>query len=157
MLTDREFEEIVQQYAKMIFRIAYSYLKSADDADDIVQDVLIRLFVSEKSFESREHLRSWLIRVTINECKKVFRAPWQKRENLDAYIQELFYEQKDYLDLYAAVMKLDKKYRLPLMLFYYDGFSTKEIAGFLKISENTVSTHLRRGKEKLRDYLKEDL
>lgn len=157
MLTDIEFENIVHQYANMIFRIAFGYLKCIEDANDVVQDVLIQLYVSDKDFESQEHIRNWIIRVTINKCKKIFKAPWKNRESLDAYGNDLFYEQPDYLDLYAAVMKLDKKYRLPLILFYCDGYSTREIAEFLNIPEKTVSTRLHRGKEKLRDYLKEDL
>lgn len=156
MLADREFEEIVHQYSGTIFRIAHGWLKSVDDANDIVQDVLIRLYVSDKPFESREHIRNWLIRVTINCCKQVFRAPWSKREDLEEYANTLFYEQPDNLDLYAALMKLDKKYRLPLILFCCDGYSTKDISGFLNIPEKTVSTRIRRGKEKMREYLKED-
>lgn len=150
------FEENVRLHSKMIYQIAYSYLKSIDDANDIVQDVLIKLLVTDKPFESPEHVRNWLVRVTINECKKVFRAPWQKRENLDDYINELFYEQPDYQDLYTAIMKLDRKYRIPLILCYCDGYSTKEIASLLNIPENTVSTYLRRGKEKMRKYMKEE-
>lgn len=157
MLTDTEFEEVVRLYANTVYRVAFGYLKSMDDANDIVQDVLIQLYVSDQSFESQEHIRNWLIRVTINKCKNVFRAPWRKHEDLEEYVNELFYEQPDYLNLYEAVMRLDKKYRLPLILFYCDGYSTKEIAGFLNLPENTVSTHIRRGKEKLRGFLKEDL
>lgn len=156
-MTNTEFENAVNQYANMIYRIAFGYLKNKEDADDAVQDVLIQLYVSDKEFETQEHIRNWLIRVTINRCKKVFKAPWHNAEPLDTYADELFCEQPDYLDLYAAVMKLNKKYRIPLILFYCDGYSTREIADFLKIPEKTVSTHLRRGKEKMREYMKEDL
>lgn len=157
MLTNPEYEESVRLYANMVYRIAFGYLKNVEDAQDITQDVLIQLYVSEKAFESQEHIRNWLIRVTINQCKKVFRAPWHRQEDLEDYIGQLYYEQPDYRDLYDAVMKLDKKYRLPLMLCYIDGYSTREIGQLLKLPENTVSTRIRRGKEKMKGFLKEDL
>lgn len=156
-LKDGEYEESVRQYANMVYRIAFGYLKNVEDAQDITQDVLIQLFVSEKAFESSEHVRNWLIRVTINECKKVFRAPWRQQEDLEDYINALYDEQPDYRELYDALMKLDKKYRMPLMLFYIDGYSTREIGQLLKLPENTVSTRIRRGKEKMKDYFMEDL
>lgn len=156
MRTKNEFEEAVRLYADMLYRIAFSYLKSAEDANDVVQETLIQLYVLDKDFASQEHIRSWLIRVTINRCKKVFRAPWHKREDMEDYANTLFYEQPDYLDLYTSLMRLDKKYRLPLILFYCEGYSTKEIAALLELPEKTVSTRLSRGKRKLRDSLKED-
>ena len=75
MLTREQFVELAKQFQDMIFRLAFSYLKSAEDADDVTQEVLLRLYQSDRSFESNEHIRYWLVRVTINECKKIWRSP----------------------------------------------------------------------------------
>lgn len=156
MMTNEEFNKTVKVHSNMIFRIAFGWLKSIDDANDVLQDVMIQLYLTDKSFESEMHIKNWLSRVTINQCKKVFRAPWRRREDIDEYINTLSFEQPDYLDLFQAVMRLDKKYRVPLILFYYDGYSTKQISDLMNLPENTISTRLARARKQLREYLKED-
>ena len=140
----------------MIYRVAYSWTKNSDDANDVTQDVLIQLYKSNKKFESDVHIKNWLIKVTVNQCKMLFRTPWSKMEDISNYAETIGFEDESHLDLFFAVMKLDKKYRVPLMLFYYEGYSTKEISSFLGISEKTISTRLFRAKAILKDYLKED-
>ena len=140
----------------MIFRVAYSRLGNPDDANDITQDVLVRLYKTEKEFESDSHMKNWLIRVTLNQCNTVFRSPWRRHENIDDYAQTLGFETDEEKDLFVTVMKLDRKYRLPVLLYYYEGYSTSEIASILNIPANTVSTRLRRAKERLKEYLTEE-
>ena len=77
-------------------------------------------------------------------------------EDIGEYVNTLGFEEESYLDLFRAVMNLDKKYRVPILLFYYEGYSTAEIASILRIPEKTVSTRLFRAKAKLKDYLKEE-
>lgn len=154
-MDNSQFAEAAERYMDTIYRIAYSWLRNADDANDITQDVLMKLYRTENSFQSEEHLRNWLIRVTVNACKSFFRAPWHKEDDIEKYAESLHFEQPDYRELFEAVMKLDRKYRIPLMLFYFDGYSTREIAGLLGISENTVSTRLSRARAKLKMYLEE--
>lgn len=101
-------------------------------------------------------MKNWLMKVTVNRCKMIFRSPWSKLEDIENYGETLGFEEETHLDLFLAVMKLDKKYRVPLMLFYYEGYSTAEIASLLDIPEKTVSTRLFRAKGKLRDYLMEE-
>ena len=96
MLTREQFVELAMQFQDMIFRLAFSYLKSAADADDVTQEVLLRLYQSDRTFESKEHIRYWLVRVTVNECKKIWRSPWRKAEDLESYANTLSFEsQKD--------------------------------------------------------------
>ena len=154
-MTEESFVPLAERYMDMIFRIAYSYLKSKDDADDATQDVLLQLYRSDTVFESYEHVRRWLIRVTVNRCKMFFRAPWRKTEPLEDYAETLGFEEKDYLDLFTAVMGLDRKYRVPIYLYYYEGYTAPEIGRLLGVSENTVSTRLRRARAKLKEYLTE--
>lgn len=151
-----QFESLVEKYMDMIYRVAYSWTKNSDDANDVTQDVLIQLYKSNKKFESDVHIKNWLIKVTVNQCKMLFRTPWSKLEDISNYAETIGFEDESHLDLFFAVMKLDKKYRVPLMLFYYEGYSTKEISSFLGIPEKTISTRLFRAKAILKDYLKED-
>lgn len=155
-MSKEEFITFAEKYMDTIYRVAYSWTKNPNDANDVTQDVLIHLFKTTKEFESDFHLKNWLIRVTINQCKMLFRSPWNKMEDLGEYANTLGFEEESYLDLFRAVMNLDKKYRIPLLLFYYEGYSTAEISSILKIPEKTVSTRLFRAKAKLKDYLKEE-
>ena len=151
-----EFAVYAETYMDTIYRIAYSWTKNSDDANDVTQDVLIQLYKTDKEFESDSHLKNWLIRVTVNQCKMLFRSPWKRMEDIGAYAETLGFEEESYLDLFQAVMKLNKKYRVPIILFYYEGYSTAEIASILRIPEKTVSTRLFRAKTRLKDYLKEE-
>lgn len=155
-MSNEEFTIFAKKYMDTIYRVAYSWTKNTDDANDVTQDVLIQLYKTTKEFESDSHMKNWLIKVTVNRCKMIFRSPWSKMEDIENYGETLGFEDESYLDLFQAVMNLDKKYRVPLMLFYYEGYSTAEIASLLGIPEKTVSTRLFRAKGRLRDYLKEE-
>lgn len=115
-----------------------------------------RAVQTDKAFESDAHLKNWLIRVTVNRCKMLFRSPWRRHEDIDDYAETLSFEQPRDGELFKAVMALDKKYRVPLLLFYYEGYSTAEIASMLSLAEKTVSTRLFRARAKLRTILEEE-
>ena len=155
-MSREEFEKIAEKYMDTIYRVAYSWMKNQHDANDVTQIVLLKFYKTTKSFESDDYIKNWLIKVTVNECKMIFRSPWSKTEDITDYAQTLGFEEEQYYDLFQAVMKLDKKYSVPLMLFYYDGYSTKEISAMIGVPEKTVSTRLFRAKAKLKDYLKEE-
>ena len=155
-MSREEFEIIAEKYMDTIYRVAYSWLKNQHDANDVTQIVLLKLYKTTKSFESDAHIKNWLIKVAVNECKMIFRSPWNKTEDITDYANSLGFEEKQHYELFQAVMKLDKKYSVPLMLFYYDGYSTKEIASMIGLTDKTVSTRLFRAKSKLKEYLKED-
>lgn len=155
-MSNEEFATFAEKYMDTIYRVAYSWTKNTDDANDVTQDVLIQLYKTTKEFESDSHMKNWLIKVTVNCCKMIFRSPWSKMEDIENYGETLGFEDESYLDLFQTVMNLDKKYRVPLMLFYYEGYSTAEIASLLGIPEKTVSTRLFRAKGRLRNYLKEE-
>lgn len=156
-MTDQQFVPLAQRYMDTIFRIAYSYLRSQADADDVTQDVLIQLYKTETAFESDDHLKHWLIRVTVNRCKNIFRSPWRKVEDIADYENSLTFEAPEHRELFDAVMALDKRYRLPVLLYYYEGYSQKEVAGLLSLPEETVRTRLFRARGKLKNTLSEVL
>lgn len=154
-MQDKEFVPLAERYMDTIFRVAYGYLRSRDDADDVTQDVLIQLYKTDTVFESDEHLRRWLIRVTVNKCKNIFRSPWYRAEDITAYENSLTFEAPEHRDLFDAVMALEPRYRVPVLLYYFEGYSQKEVAELLSIPEETVRTRLFRARGKLKLTLTE--
>ena len=153
-----QFENYFKNYYALVFRIAFSELKSHADADDIVQDVFLKLLLYPPAFESTEHEKAWLIRITINQCKDYQKNKWNNStigfehipESEKAYFKVPHVESDDTL---WAVLELKENYRRPLYLFYYEDYSIKEIAALLHIPENTVKTNLKRGREQVKKLL----
>ena len=154
-MTEQQFSPLAERYMDTVFRVAYSYLRCRDDADDVTQDVLIQLYKEDKAFESAAHVKNWLIRVTVNRCKHVLRAPWHKAADSADYDNSLSFEEPQCHELVDAVMALDRRYRVPVLLYYYEGYRQREIAGLLGIPEETVRTRLARARDKLKHILSE--
>ncbi len=156
MLSKERFTAAAQKYMDMIFRLAFSYLKSREDADDVTQNVLLALYKTDKDFESAEHMKAWLIRVTVNECKKMLRSPWRRRgEPLEDYENALGFQAPEDRELYDAIMALDAKYRTVIVLYYYEGYSIRETAQLLGVPPATVGTRLARARQQLKFTLTE--
>lgn len=155
MLTNEQFTCYAKKYIDTVFRVALNYMKSGTDADDITQNVFLKLLKEPKPFSGDEHVRNWLIRVTINECKKALRSPWRSAENFEDYAAKLSFVTPEHSELFYAVMDLPKKYRIPIYLYYYEEYSTEDIAFMLKIPQATVCTQLKRGRELLKKVLQE--
>lgn len=155
MLTDEQFTSLAHRYMDTVFRVALNYLKDPVESEDVTQNVFEKLLGQTKPFASEEHIRYWLIHVTLNECRRVFRAPWHHQESLEKYIQTLTVEMPEHRTILREVMALPKKYRLPIYLHYYEGYSTSEIGQLLKMPKGTVCTNLRRGRELLKENLQE--
>ena len=146
-------ETIAGKYKSMIYRIALNYLRSPHDAEDIVQDVFLKLCQSTKDFESEEHLRYWLIRITINASKNVLRLPWRKSAEYAEVMASHSFENPEQSALFAAVMRLSEKYRVPLYFFYYEDLSVRRIAKLLGIAESAVTTRLSRARAQLKSTI----
>ena len=87
-----DFETAAEKYRDNIYAVAFNYFKNAPDADDIVQDVLLKLYRTDKIFESEDHVRNWLLRVTVNQCKKISVSSWfRKNVPLETYAESLEY------------------------------------------------------------------
>lgn len=153
MFSEEQFTSLATRYMDMIFRLAFGYLKSGADADDVTQTVLLRLYDAGKSFESDAHLKHWLLRVTVNECKKLLRSPWRRTEDFETYAETLSFDGPEYAGLFEAIMALDGKCRAAVVLHYCEGYSISEISALLRVPAGTVGTRLKRAREKLRDYL----
>jgi len=150
------FLEMADKYKDTIYRIALNYYGNPYDADDTVQEVLLKLYAADRGFESEEHVRNWLIRVTINECKNVLRSPWKSRTDAwEEVCASSAFETPEEGELLQAVLRLPEKYRMPLYLFYYEELSVREIAALLKLKESAVTTRLSRARERLKEKLTE--
>lgn len=153
MLTDTQFTAFARQYLDTVYRVALNYIKSPADAEDVTQNVFLKLLQSRKRFDGDAHVKNWLIRVTINECKNLVRSKHWKEEPLEPYAAQLVFENPEQSELFYSVMELPAKYRIPIYLFYYEEYSTQEIAQILKIPKSTVCTQLRRGRDLLREAM----
>ena len=156
MLDTAQFNAYAAKYMDTVFRLAFSWLKSPADADDVTQNVLLSLYRTYYQFESDEHVRSWLMKVTVNECRKVWRRPFRSHENIDDYAETLAFEDPSYRDLFEAIMQLDRDKRTVIVLYYIEGYSIKEIAEILDVPAATIGTRLARARAKLAQYLKEE-
>ena len=154
MLTDEQFTRAVKQNMDAVYRVAVNYLRDPSSAEDVCQEVFLRLFRSKPDFESEDHCRNWLIHVCINECRRVLASPWRKTEPLDPESLSLFEDPKDN-STFQLVMSLPKKYRIVLYLHYYEGYSAEEIAKLLHIPSATVRSQLDRGRKQLKQLLLE--
>ena len=151
--TEGGAERLVKTYADTILRISYMYLKQTTDAEDICQDVFVKLLSRDPSFENPEHEKAWIIRTTINLCKDHLRTGfWKRAVDLDLAMEIPSPETPD-SGLLEQVMALPKNYRVSIYLHYYEGYPVKEIAAMLGKSENTISAWLKRGRNKLKSQI----
>ena len=147
-----ELEHVMQIYGNMVYRLAYSQTRSAADAEDLYQEVFLRYFQKRPRFESEEHRRAWLLRVTLNRARSLFASAWfRKTVPLEACTGFVQPEEKQ---LDEALRQLGQRDRTLLHLFYYEQLSTKELAEYLGRRESTVRTQLTRARRKLAGIMK---
>ena len=145
---NERFNELYQLYKNDIYRLAYSYLLNEQDSEDVIQKVYIKLYNNKKILTlSNNEAKRWLFRICINESKDILKSPWKK---LKATITNDVKDNKIKNDSLVDALNINPDYRIPLYLFYYEGYSIKEIAKQLKKSESAIKMRLLRGKEALR-------
>lgn len=147
---DNKIRNAVSAYSTGLVRLAFTYTKNVQDAEDIVQDVFFTYLEKAPSFVDVAHEKAWLIRVTANKCKDALR----KRKNAPMPLnEEILSLPPEEHTLLSAVLELEDKYRLPLHLHYYEGYSIAEIARILKANPATVGSWLQRGRALLKNRL----
>lgn len=152
--TNRRAEQLLNTYGNSILRYAYSYLHNLSDAEEVLQDTLVKFLQTAPVLESPQHERAWLLRVAGNLSKN--RLDYNKVRAADELSEELAAEEKDELSfVWEAVKALPENFRAVIHLFYHEGYSTAEIARLLGRKESTVRSDLRRGRAKLKETLKE--
>lgn len=150
----REPAELARAYAPAIYRLAYARTGSRADAEDIMQEVFVRLLRARPDFADRAHARAWLLRVAANCANDWFRAPWRRREGL--LTDALPAPEHEDGGVVEAVLALPAKYRTAVHLYYYEELSVAEIAKITGKSESAVKSRLFRARAMLREALKED-
>ena len=138
------YDQIVEKYIDTVYRAALASSATKADADDVVQDVFLKLITSDKDFESEEHLKAWLIRVAINRTRKLFSTSWFKKTV--PLSEDIPFQDSEKSDVFYALRSLPQKYRTPLYLYYYEDYSVREISECLNISEGTIKSQLARGR-----------
>lgn len=156
-----EIEEIVRKYADMVYRIARLHTKQEKDAEDIFQETFLRLVKHIHKLKNEEHLKAWLIRVTINCCKSQTGSTWNQRvvvaekDILEGHTDQIseLQEMEGESEVYEAVQSLSPKYRDVIHLFYFEELSIKEISKILECREGTIKSQLARARDQLSQVL----
>ena len=159
-MDDRQFEELYEKYADDVLRMSYFYLGDRQQAEDVTQDVFVRLLTHTPELEPGKE-KAWLLKVALNRCRDLWRAAWVKRVVLGSPAMELapapdrMDERLEQEELMNAIRKLPADFRDVILLHYYQGYGIAEMAQMLKVPEGTISSRLSRGRKKLEEILKE--
>jgi len=153
IITAQDFEYYVYKFSGVIFRTAMCYTKNKADADDIMQEVFLKLYTSDTYFVNDAHAKAWLIKVTANMCRNMLKNPWRRLIQPIEAAESMISEDKKDSGLVPVIMKMKSKNRIVLYMHYYEGYSTREIAEILGIKENAVTSQLYRGRKQLKDLL----
>ena len=155
-ISEKQFDYVYNEYAKELYNIAYGYTRNRDDSIDIMQNAYVVLLESNKRFESNEHIKYFLIRVTINESLDLLKSANKKRviKNNDVVVNfpETKKEELPY-DLSEIVNTLPEKYKTIIILHYYDDRKIKDISYVLKISESAVKKRLERARNLIKEII----
>ncbi len=153
--TEGYIQYVLDTYSQTIIRLCYTYVRNIFDAEDIAQDVFVALLRRGKGFESPEHEKAWLLRTAINKSKNHLRSGWITRTVglNDTDVPETEDSENEKSEVMEAVLSLPEKYRTVIHLFYYDGYSIKEIAAIVGKKPATVGTLLARGRALLKEMM----
>lgn len=157
-MTKQLFETYFRAYYSLVYRIAFMQMKGHADAEDVAQEVFVRLLRYQPGFQNEEHEKAWFVRTTVNLCRDIIKSKWH---STTVSIDRVSEQEKSYFHLpfkqedgtLWVVMELPENYRNCLYFFYYEDYSIKEIAQLLNMPENTVKTNLKRGRELLKQVL----
>jgi len=151
-----KIEEIYRRHFDMVYRISFSYMKNPSDTEDVTADVFAKLMQKSINFQNAEHEKAWLIRTAINTCKDCLNHWWRSRADIDDY-KNLPSDDSFHIDeTLKIVMELPVRYKDVIYLYYYEGYTSKEVAEMLKKPHSTIRNHLREARSKLRGVLENE-
>jgi len=148
-------ERVLAAYSDSILRLCYTYTHNIHDSEDIAQETFVALMQRRVPFESLEHEKAWLLATAANKCRNHFKSGWFKNTVSleDSPEPSEDFSPDESSELSEAMKRLPEKYRLPIHLYYYEGYSVNEISKILNKKYATVGTLLDRGREQLRSIL----
>ncbi len=155
--SEEEIKLIVEKYSSLIFRISYCILCNPDDAEDAVQETFLKYLTKAPEFNSEEHRKAWLIRVSANISKNMLMFKLKRETvNIDD-IENIGITRNDF-EIFELIMSLPAKYKIVMVLYYVEGYKCKEIAEIIDVNEDTVRKRLQKGRELLKkEFEKEQL
>lgn len=152
--TNNGEEDIIRKYSSTVYKIAYSMTSNKADSDDIYQNVFLRYIRKKPCFNDENHEKAWFIKVTLNCAKSFLTQAWNKRT--EALSEDMQYQAGEENNLDFAIKQLPPNCRTIIYLYYYEGYSTKEIAGIMEMNDNAVRTSLSRSRNKLKNILEKE-
>jgi len=157
-VTDNELEYYIRYFRKNVYSAVLCYVRNPSDAEDITQNTFLKLYTYSKPFNDDEHVKAWLLRCAINECKNHLRSHWYRFSvPLDAADDMTGPDSTGHDDKMLEIMKkLSKNNRIALYMYYYEGYTIEEIGHILGVSSDTVSSRLHRGRQQLKKLLSEE-
>lgn len=159
-LTEIEMERLIDEYGDHLLRLCTLYLKDTSLAEDALQDTFIRVWKKWGSFQGKSSEKTWLTSIAINVCKNHLRSPWNSKTDLKDLTEfarhgkNEFEQIDEQIDVMNAVLELKEKYRIVILLYYYEELSVKEIASVLSKKESTILTRLKRAREQLHGLIR---
>lgn len=156
--TDREITDLYEKYVDMVYRLCFTLMKNQADTEDAVQNTFIKLIRYPKSFQSETHEKAWLLVTAANTCKDALRRMGRNQESLDTYENDLCVSSCDMKteDILKSVLSLPVPYKTVIYLYYYEGYTSKEIASLFNKPASTIRNYMHKAREQLKIMLGED-
>lgn len=151
-LTEEQFIEAYSRQVSTVYRVCYSFMKTRSDAEDMVQETFLRLLSARPRFENERHEKAWLVVTASNLCKDSLKKWWRKNENIDDF-GEIPAEEPEEDSILECILRLPADYKDAVYLYYYEGYTTVEIARHLKCPEATVRSRLSRARKQLQSMM----
>ncbi|MCL2816833.1 MAG: RNA polymerase sigma factor [Clostridiales bacterium] len=151
--TDKEIAGLYEYHFDAVYRVCFTHMRNSADAHDMVHDTFVKLIKQAPVFESAVHERAWLIRTAMNLCKNSLRHWWRKRETLEEFESLQSKENFEIDETLAVILNLPDRYKTVVYMYYYEGYSSPEIAKALQKPQSTILNHLHEARKILKNKL----
>ncbi len=152
-ISEEEFERVYRQNIDTVYRVCFTYLKNANDAQDAVQESFYKLLSTKQVFKNDEHVKAWLIVVASNYCKNLLKHWWRRREDIENHYEISSNNSAEMNETLKAVLDLPMKYKTVVYLYYYEGYDSGEIASMLMKPKSTIRDQLRTARKLLKGLI----
>lgn len=150
--TDEEIMDIYNRQVDTVYRICFSFMKTKTDAEDMVQETFLRMMSSGTEFQSEKHEKAWLIVTASNLCKDALRRAWRKHTSLDE-LPEIPQDGPEWNPVLEAILALPADQKTAVYMYYYEGYTSAEIAKAMRCRQGTIRSRLSRARQALKKDL----